>query len=186
VRVLLYILAILVANVLTAKLRPLNMGIFVVPIGTFLIGITFIMRDLVQNQLGRRKTYYIIITALFLSAITSLLLGDTLWVVFASAISFALSETTDTEIYSRLRTSMSYRVMYSGLVGGLLDSTVFVVVGISPLGTGFVPWDAVPLAIAGQVIVKSVMQLIGALIIGKFINTLEDTNATKNRVSSTL
>ena len=40
-------------------------------------------------------------------------------------------------------------------------SSVFVMVGLSPLGAGFIPWGAVPMAIIGQIIVKTVMQLIG-------------------------
>lgn len=178
-RVISYILSILAANVLTAALQPLQLGIFYVPVGTFLIGFTFIMRDLVQNHIGRRKTYYVILISLALSAISSYLLGDTLWVVFASALSFAISETSDTEIYSRLRLPIGYRILYSGLVGGLLDSTIFVIVGISPLGIGFVPWEAVPHAIAGQVIVKSIMQLVGALVINKFFISLEETSGVK-------
>jgi uncharacterized PurR-regulated membrane protein YhhQ (DUF165 family) len=167
IRIFLYILAILFANVVTASLQPLHIGGFIIPTGTFLIGFTFIMRDLVQNQIGRKKTYMVIVVALLLSALSSYLLGDTLWVVFASAISFVVSETTDTEIYSRLRLPFSYRVLYSGLVGGVLDSTIFVIIGISPIGTGFVPWEAVGSAIAGQIIVKSIMQFLGAFTVGK-------------------
>lgn len=167
IRIFLYILAILCANVITASLKPIQISGFIIPAGTFLIGFTFIMRDLVQNQIGRKKTYTVIVIALLLSAISSYLLGDTLWIVFASAVSFVVSETTDTEIYSRLQLPFHSRVLYSGLVGGLLDSAIFVVIGISPLGTGFIPWEAVPAAIAGQVIVKSIMQFLGAFTVGK-------------------
>lgn len=89
-------------------------------------------------------------------------LGDTLVIVAASALSFLVAETTDTEIYTRLKLPMAWRVFYSGIVGGLLDSVIFVVVGLSPMGAGFIPWVAVPAAIVGQVIVKIVMQMIGA------------------------
>jgi hypothetical protein len=39
---------------------------------------------------------------------------------------------------------------------------LFVVLGLSPLTTGFVPWAAIPGAIVGQYIVKTAMQAIGA------------------------
>ncbi|WP_044640711.1 VUT family protein [Risungbinella massiliensis] len=168
-RILFYILAILIANVVTAAMKPLEMGIFLIPAGTFFIGFTFILRDFVQNQIGRQKTYVVILSALILSAITSYLLGDTIWVVFASALSFALSETADTEIYSRLRLPLSYRVLYSGLVGGILDSVIFVIIGISPLGAGFIPWEAVPAAISGQILVKCIMQLLGAFAVHRIV-----------------
>jgi uncharacterized PurR-regulated membrane protein YhhQ (DUF165 family) len=164
-RAISYLLVIVLANVVTAKFAPLQLGIFIIPWGTFLIGATFILRDLVQNKFGRTRTYIIIVSALALSAATSSMLGDTLWIVFASAISFAISETTDTEIYTRLKLSLAKRVFYSGTVGGILDSSIFVIVGLSPLGANFVPWNFVWEAILGQIIFKTIMQGIGVLAI---------------------
>lgn len=172
-RAILYIIAIIAANVITAAFAPLNIGIFIIPMGTFLIGATFILRDLVQNKYGRRKTYFIIGIALLLSALVSYLLKDTLLIVAASAVSFALSESSDTEIYTRLKLPMAWKVFYSGLVGGFLDSVVFVVIGLSPLGADMLPWSAVPLAIVGQVIVKTIIQGIGALFLNHVVTTEE-------------
>ncbi|CAM3549468.1 VUT family protein [Marinicrinis lubricantis] len=171
IMVLLYLAAIVTANVVTASLAPFEIGAFIVPAGTFIIGVTFFLRDFVQNAIGRAWTYAAMGAAVVLSALTSYLLGDTLWIVFASAVTFIISETTDTEIYTRLKLPMSLRVLYSGIVGGLLDSVVFVVIGLSPLGAGFTPWSAVPMAILGQVIVKTAMQVLAALAIGAVINS---------------
>ncbi|PAE40328.1 VUT family protein [Bacillus sp. 7884-1] len=176
-RILLYLVSIIAANVVTAAFTPLIMGIFIVPMGTFLIGATFIFRDLVQNKYGRKKTYMYIGLALFLSAVVSSILGDTLIIVLASAVTFAIAETTDTEIYSRLKLPMSLRVLYSGIVGGILDSAIFVVLGLSPLGANFLPWEAVPSAILGQVIVKTIIQGIAALIIHQTNNISKNTVA---------
>lgn len=162
IRVAIYLLSIIVANVLAAKFAPLELGVFLIPWGTFFIGLTLVMRDMVQNVYGRKKTYLFILLALVLSAISSHLLGDALWVVFASALSFLISETTDTEIYTRLKIPFVRRVLYSGVASGFLDSTVFIIVGLSPVGLGFVPWEAVPYAILGQWITKVLMQLIVA------------------------
>jgi queuosine precursor transporter len=169
-RIFLYLISIVTANVITAALAPLQFGMFIVPMGTLLIGATFIFRDLVQNKYGRAKTYMFIGLALVLSAIVSYILGDTLTIVFASALSFAVAETTDTEIYTRLKLPMSWRIFYSGLVGGLLDSVIFVVIGLSPLGANFLPWEAVPAAIFGQVIVKTAIQGIGAMLLNPINN----------------
>ncbi|MCS0674477.1 VUT family protein [Cytobacillus firmus] len=177
-RIIFYLLSIITANVVTAAFAPLQLGIFIVPMGTFLIGATFIFRDLVQNKFGRKKTYFLIFTALILSAIVSFILGDTMLIVLASALSFIIAESTDTEIYTRLNLPMSWRVFYSGLVGGLLDSVVFVIIGLSPLGANFLPWEAVPAAIIGQVIFKSIIQGIAAIIISQV------TNETKNNILS--
>ncbi|WP_274308802.1 VUT family protein [Solibacillus daqui] len=164
-RVLFYLLSIVIANVVTARFAPLEFGMFIVPMGTLFVGATFIFRDLVQNKHGRAKTYIFIFIALLLSGAVSFSLGDTLMIVAASAISFVIAESADTEIYTRLKLPMAWRVFYSGIVGGLLDSVIFVIVGLSPLGAGFIPWEAVPAAIVGQVIVKTVIQLLGALIL---------------------
>lgn len=178
-RIIFYLASIITANVVTAAFAPFQLGAFIIPMGTFLIGSTFIFRDLVQNKYGRKKTYLFIAMALVLSALVSLLLGDTLLIVLASAISFAIAETTDTEIYTRLKLPMKLRVLYSGLIGGLLDSVIFVVIGLSPLGANFLPWEAVPAAILGQVIVKSIFQIIGASLLNP-INNILKANTVSN------
>lgn len=166
-RILLYLISIVIANVVTAAFAPLQFGMFIVPMGTLFVGATFIFRDLVQNKYGRAKTYLFIFIALAFSALASFMLGDTLLIVFASAISFVVAETADTEIYTRLKLPMAWRVFYSGIVGGFLDSVIFVVIGLSPLGANILPWEAVPAAIVGQIIVKTVIQTIGAVILSQ-------------------
>ncbi|WP_274363605.1 VUT family protein [Paenibacillus thermotolerans] len=162
--IVLYLLSIVSANVVTASYAPLQLGFLIIPAGSFLIGATFILRDLVQQAVGRRNTYVAIIAALALSVISSYLLGDTLWIVFASAVTFIVSETTDTEIYTRLKLPMARRVLYSGTAGGMVDSILFVVIGLSPIGAGFLSWDLVGYAIAGQMLTKVFMQTVGAAI----------------------
>lgn len=166
-RILFYLVSIVIANVVTAAFAPLQFGMFIVPMGTLFVGATFIFRDLVQNKYGRAKTYLFILIALAFSALASFMLGDTLLIVFASAISFVVAETADTEIYTRLKLPMAWRVFYSGIVGGFLDSVIFVIIGLSPLGANILPWEAVPAAIVGQIIVKTVIQTIGALILSQ-------------------
>lgn len=163
--VIFYISAILLANFLSARVEPLAIGPFLISPGTFTIAAGFVLRDLVQNRYGRGKTYLFIGVALLLSAATSRALGDSLAIVIASACAFAVSETTDTEIYTRLRLPMALRVWWSGVAGGILDSGVFVILGLSPLGTGFIPWPLIPMAILGQALFKIIMQGVGALAI---------------------
>ncbi|TBL75284.1 VUT family protein [Paenibacillus thalictri] len=161
-KIMLYLCSIVCANIITSATQPFHWGIFIIPAGTFIIGATFIFRDLVQQAIGRRHTYLVILTALLLSGVSSYILGDTLWITAASAATFVLSETVDTEVFTRLRASVVKRVMVSGLAGGTVDSAVFVIIGLSPLGAGFLPWEAVPMAILGQMLVKGILQLLGA------------------------
>ncbi|ARJ40315.1 hypothetical protein CSV71_09785 [Sporosarcina sp. P21c] len=161
-RITIYLLSIILANVITARFAPLELGPLIIPYGTLFIGLTLVMRDMVQNRFGRRQTYILIAVALLLSAVTSHLLGDQLWIVFASTLSFIVSETADTEIYTRFKLPFVKRVLFSGVVAGFLDSSLFVIIGIGPLGLNFVPWELVPYAILGQWIAKVLMQLIVA------------------------
>jgi uncharacterized PurR-regulated membrane protein YhhQ (DUF165 family) len=170
--IIFYISAILIANYLSASFAPLQIGPFLISPGTFTIAASFILRDLVQNRYGRRKTYGFIVLALLLSAVTAKSLGDPMAIVIASACAFAVSETTDTEIYTRLKLPMAWRVWWSGLAGGILDSGVFVILGLSPLGMGFIPWQFIPMAIIGQALFKIAMQGAGAIIIAIYMKAI--------------
>lgn len=162
IRVAIYLLSIILANVITARFAPFEIGPLIIPYGTLFIGLTLVMRDMVQNRFGRMKAYLLIGIALILSALSSFLLGDQLWVVFASTLSFIISETADTEIYTHFKLPFVKRVFFSGVVAGFLDSAVFVIIGIGPLGLQFVPWELVPYAVLGQWVAKVVMQLVVA------------------------
>jgi uncharacterized PurR-regulated membrane protein YhhQ (DUF165 family) len=165
---LFYLVSIIAANVITAAFMPLQFGVFLVPLGTWFIGVTLVLRDLMQRKYGRKAAYWAIVAALILSAVTSKLLGDTLAITFASAVSFLISESADTEIYTRFKASFLKRVFVSGLVGSFLDSVIFITLGLSPLISGFLPWAAVPNAVGGQFIVKTLMQVLGVLFLFLF------------------
>lgn len=68
IAVALYMLAIVSANVMTASVAPIQWGALIVPAGSFLIGATFIFRDFVQNAIGRKMTYLVILSAMAVSA----------------------------------------------------------------------------------------------------------------------
>ena len=160
-----YLFTIIFSNIITASFNPLNILGLLVPCGSVFIGLTFILRDLCQEKYGRKNIYKLIVLAMIFSAIGSFILGDSLMVVFASCVSFLISESCDTEIYTRLKLPMHLRVMYSGIVGGFLDSVAFVILGLSPIGAGMLSWALVPSAICGQILFKVLMQFIGCLFI---------------------
>lgn len=167
--IFLYLSSVVSANIATAHFHPLNISHLIIPIGTFFIGLTFLFRDYVQNQIGKEKTYLLVVIALIASALTSYFLGDTLWIVFASALTFAISETIDTEIFSRIRKSFFSKVLLSGFFSSLLDSFIFVIIGLSPLGAGFVPWNAIGYAVIGQIIFKFLIQFVILFIFQKIL-----------------
>jgi uncharacterized PurR-regulated membrane protein YhhQ (DUF165 family) len=155
-----YVLVIVVANVVTAMFQPLTVAGIIIPCGSFLVGVTFFLRDFIQLRVGKRKVYKLIVLSAVISGFISLVLGDALNVAIASVISFFGSEALDTEVFTRLRVSVKKRIVVSGLVGGVLDSTIFIVLALSPIGSSVLPWESVPYAILGQTIVKCCMQLV--------------------------
>lgn len=157
--VTLYVSSIIAANVLTAHTAPLVIGAFLVTAGTWFIAATFPLRDAVQLHTNRLISYLTIIAALGASALTSNQLGDTLAITGASALAFAVSETLDTEAFTRLRGSLARRVAFSGLVSVPADSILFAVIGLSPIGAGFVAWADLWRVIVAQIIAKSVVQI---------------------------
>jgi uncharacterized PurR-regulated membrane protein YhhQ (DUF165 family) len=162
VYVSLYIAAIVAANVTTAHTAPLMIGAFAVTNGTWFIAATFPLRDAVQLHAGRRASYAAIGVALGASAATSSALGDTLAITAASALAFAVSESIDTETFTRLRCRLSRRVLISGMISAPIDSVLFAVVGLSPLGAGFVAWSDLWRVIAAQIVAKSIVQAVVA------------------------
>lgn len=161
---LLYLLLIALSNVLTAKINPFVIagGLLVIPVGSLFAGAVFVLRDLVQIKHGRANTYKLILWATILSVALSHALGDTAHIAAASMVAFFISEAVDTELFSRMRASLVKRILVSGAIGGCLDSTIFVVFGLSPLATGVLPWNLVPFAILGQTLVKLLVQLVAA------------------------
>lgn len=168
--ILTYILSIAVANIITSAFAPVKLFVFLVPTGTFVIGLTLLFRNMVQMKHGRRGVYFAILIGLVISAGSSRILGSSLDITVASAVSFIISETLDTEVFSRLRRRSIYvRIVSGGVVGSLFDSGVFVTVGLSPLGADLVQWRYVPLAICGQFLVKGIMQGLGGIGVAKLI-----------------
>jgi queuosine precursor transporter len=165
--VALFVAAIAAANVLTAELAPVLVTIdgttAAVTAGTFAIGATFFLRDLVQYRHGLRVAWAAITAALLVNVALSALFDDLLAITLASAGAFLVSETIDTAIYTHAGGRLGPRILVSGLVSCPLDSAVFVVFGLSPLTTGIVPWSSVVATVLVLTAVKVAMQLLAAL-----------------------
>lgn len=162
-----YIAAIVVANIVTANETPIMFDWlgqrWVVTWGTFFIAATFFLRDGVQLAFGRRGAYLAIAVALLANLAMSSHYENLAWIVAASCIAFGLSETLDTEVFTRLRGRLAKRVAISGVFGGTLDSVVFALIGLSPLTTNIVPWEFLWTTILAQVVIKCAANVMIAL-----------------------
>jgi uncharacterized PurR-regulated membrane protein YhhQ (DUF165 family) len=162
----LYVAAIAAANVLTARVAPwlihVNGQIVAITAGTWAIGVTFWLRDLVQLRHGVRVAWAALAVALAVNLALSVYYADLLAITLASAAAFAVSESMDTIVYSKVDGRLGPRILISGLVSCPLDSAIFVIVGLSPLTTGIVPWNAVALTIVVQIVIKLALQALAA------------------------
>jgi hypothetical protein len=101
-------------------LLPVAPGLMA-PSGVLVVGVAFVLRDLVQRRLGKRWALGAIAGGTLLSA---LLAPPSL--VVASATAFALSEVADFAVYTPLqRRGLVLAVLASSLVGLIVDSLLF-------------------------------------------------------------
>jgi queuosine precursor transporter len=132
---------ILAANYVTSTygMVPVGFGL-VATAGTYFAGLTFVLRDVLQDTAGKLATFGLI----WAGAALSIWLADPR-IAIASAAAFVLSELADLAVYTPLRRRGYVRAaVASNAVGAVVDSLVFLWVA------GFPILDA----LAGQVVGK--------------------------------
>lgn len=119
---ILYVSAIWLANLLITRfgLVPVGFGLLA-PAGVYVVGLSFTLRDVVQDQLG--KTW--VVAAILAGAAVSALVSPAL--ALASGVAFLLSEFADFAIYTPLRDrGRPYAaLLVSNSFGLVLDSLIF-------------------------------------------------------------
>jgi uncharacterized PurR-regulated membrane protein YhhQ (DUF165 family) len=136
-----YLATIVAANwlVVTVGLVPVGFGLRA-PAGVIMAGAALLLRDAVQEGLGRWWAVGLIVAGAALSATISPALA------VASGVAFLISEGADMAIYTPLRErSRGRAVLASQVVGGVLDSVIFLWLAFRSLE--FAP---------GQILVKAV------------------------------
>jgi len=120
------------------------------PSGVLVVGLAFVLRDIVQRELGAKLA----LVAILIGAVLSGFVAPPALVV-ASVAAFAISEMADFAVYTPLQKRGLIRaVLASSIVGLILDSAVFLYLAFGSLAY-----------IEGQVIGKLLMVLIAIPII---------------------
>lgn len=118
----LYIFAIWFANFLIVRygLVPVGFGLLA-PAGVYVVGLSFTLRDVVQDQLGKSR----VVAAILVGAAVSALVSPAL--ALASGVAFLLSEFADFAVYTPLRDRGRPYValLVSNSLGLVLDSLIF-------------------------------------------------------------
>jgi hypothetical protein len=142
-----FLACILAANYVTSRygMAPVGFGL-VATTGTYFAGITFVIRDSLQDIAGKKWTVIVIAAGAVLSFLIS-----TPFIALASAAAFALSEVTDLAVYTPLRKRGYVRAaVASNIVGSFVDTIVFLTIAGFPL-TGSMPGQ-----MAGKLLITAV------------------------------
>jgi queuosine precursor transporter len=135
-----FLACIVAANYAVSRFGMVPVGIgLVAPAGVYFAGLTFVLRDTVQDTLGRWVTIALVVAGAALSALISPQLA------VASGAAFLLAELADLAVYTPLRRRGYIRAaLASNIVGAVVDSLVFLTLAGFPLA----------LALPGQVVGK--------------------------------
>ena len=147
-----FLATILLANYVTTEygMVPVGFGL-VATAGTYLAGLSFVLRDALQDAAGKRAAVAVIAAG----AVLSFLVADP-FIALASAVAFLVSEVADLAVYTPLRRKGYVRAaVASNTVGAFVDTVLFLAVAGFPIRE----------AIAGQMVGKvAVTALVVALV----------------------
>lgn len=131
------------ANVATASLGMIPVGFgLLATAGTLLAGMSFVMRDVVQDVSGRKVALFVLALGCLLSAY---LASPAL--ALASAVAFGAAELLDMAVYTPLRKrGWARAAIASNAVGGLVDTFAFLWLAGFPVTV---------LAVMGQLVGKA-------------------------------
>ena len=143
-----FLSTILLANYATSTwgMVPVGFGL-VATAGTYFAGLSFVLRDAVQDAYGKRSVVCFIGTG----ALLSYLVADP-FIALASGVAFLVSELADLAVYTPLRKRGYIRAaVASNIVGALVDTVLFLWIA------GFAVWSAVPGQMVAKVAVTAVV-----------------------------
>lgn len=146
-----FVACVAIANMLTGNygMVPVGFGLMATA-GTYLAGATFVLRDIVDDLMGKRAVFALIALGALISAF-----GGAGQIALASAVAFAVGEIADYAIYRPLRKRGYIRAaVTSNIVGAFVDTILFLWIA------GFPIWVAVP----GQMVGK--MWITAAVLVG--------------------
>lgn len=154
-----YVGSIVAANWLTAQYGVVPVGVgLAATAGTYLAGLAFVARDLVQDTAGRLAA----LCALAVGAGVSWLVASPA-LALASAVAFGLSELVDMAVYTPLRRRGYIRAaVASNLAGSVVDTLVFL--HLAGFGLSL-------LVVAGQLVGKAwiTLAVVGAVVMARAV-----------------
>jgi uncharacterized PurR-regulated membrane protein YhhQ (DUF165 family) len=162
---------ILAANYVTSRygMVPVGFGLMATA-GTYFAGLSFVLRDSLQDEAGKRWTLAVIALGAGLSFLVS-----APFIALASAAAFGLSEVSDLAVYTPLRRRGYVRAaVASNVVGSLVDSIVFLSIA------GFPLWQSLPGQMVGKLAVTAVAVVLVVIVRAVFREPLRAEGGAGN------
>jgi uncharacterized PurR-regulated membrane protein YhhQ (DUF165 family) len=148
---------ILAANYVTTEygMVPVGLGL-VATAGTYFAGLSFVLRDTVQDGFGKAWTMALVV----FGALLSYLVSDP-FIALASGVAFLASELADLLIYTPLRRRGYIRAaIASNVVGAVVDTFLFLWIAGFPIAGA---WQG---QVVGKLLVTGVVVALVALVRG--------------------
>lgn len=125
-----FLACILAANYVTTQYGMVSVGFgLVATAGTYLAGLSFVLRDAVQDAMGR----WAVVPLIVIGAGLSYLVSDP-FIALASGVAFLVSELADLAVYTPLRRRGYIRAaVASNVVGAFVDTFLFLSIAGFPL-----------------------------------------------------
>jgi uncharacterized PurR-regulated membrane protein YhhQ (DUF165 family) len=150
---------ILAANYVTSRygMVPVGFGL-VATAGTYFAGLSFVLRDSLQDAAGKWWTLAVIAAG----AVLSFLIAAP-FIALASAVAFGLSEAADLAVYTPLRRRGYVRAaVASNIVGSFVDTVVFLAIA------GFPVAASLPGQMVGKLAITAVA--VGLVVIARAVS----------------
>lgn len=125
-----FLACILAANYVTTQYGMVSVGFgLVATAGTYLAGLSFVLRDAVQDAMGR----WAVVPLIVIGAGLSYLVSDP-FIALASGVAFLVSELADLAVYTPLRRrGYIQAAVASNVVGAFVDTFLFLSIAGFPL-----------------------------------------------------
>ena len=154
-----FLSTILFANYATSTwgMVPVGVGL-VATAGTYFAGLSFVLRDSVQDAYGKRWAIALVVAG----ALLSYLIADP-FIALASGVAFLVAELADLAVYTPLRKRGYIRAaVASNIVGALVDTVLFLWIA------GFAVWSAVPGQMVAKVAITAVV--VGVVVMARAVS----------------
>ena len=152
---ILYFIVGILATLVTVRFKPLDLGIIAIPPSSWVMGFTFLLITLIAEKYGNQVASKMIWILLVLTSIICFILGYSQMLVLASGVAFVAGQFATKFIYNITKHSL-----LSSMVGSLIDAIIWILLGLSPIGIGSVPWSMFIYAVAGQILIQFIMQFL--------------------------